>query len=267
LVAGDTYVWAVTKGTITAGAGTNSITVTWNVVGAGTVDVTETITLTGCSKAATQKAVTVNSLPVPTITGLNPVCITSTGNYTTEAGMSGYTWNISAGNVINSGSGTNTVSVTWNSSGAQTISVNYTDGNGCIAASPTIKSITVGISPSSATITPVATPLCSGADAQLQLNITGGVPPFNVIVDNGVGALVVPGFTYNYDLGTGLTVGSHGYNITSIIDACSNSFASLGTTATIVVNPLPAPVITGSATVCNGTTGSVYSTPNVVGHT
>ena len=62
-VAGHTYTWTVTGGTIVTGQGTNSITVNWTTVGAGTVSVTETITATGCN-AADIKTVTVNPKPV-----------------------------------------------------------------------------------------------------------------------------------------------------------------------------------------------------------
>jgi large repetitive protein len=65
-VAGHTYNWTVTGGTIATGQGTNTITVTWTTAGAGSVNVTETITATGCSKAAAPLAVTVNPKPVTT---------------------------------------------------------------------------------------------------------------------------------------------------------------------------------------------------------
>ncbi len=62
-VAGHTYNWTVTGGTITAGQGTNLITVTWTTAGTQTVSVTESITASGCSAPAT-KTVTVNPKPV-----------------------------------------------------------------------------------------------------------------------------------------------------------------------------------------------------------
>ncbi|MCX6317255.1 MAG: hypothetical protein NTW29_08185 [Bacteroidetes bacterium] len=64
-VAGHTYNWVVTGGTIATGQGTNTITVTWTTPGAGTVTVTETITATGCNANAV-KTVTVNPKPVTT---------------------------------------------------------------------------------------------------------------------------------------------------------------------------------------------------------
>jgi large repetitive protein len=62
-VAGHTYNWAVTGGTIATGQGTNTITVTWVTVGAGSVSITETITTGGCF-ANLIKPITVNPKPV-----------------------------------------------------------------------------------------------------------------------------------------------------------------------------------------------------------
>jgi hypothetical protein len=64
-VAGHTYNWSVTNGTIISGQGTNSITVNWTAVGAGNIGVTETITATTCS-VTVSKPVTVNAKPITT---------------------------------------------------------------------------------------------------------------------------------------------------------------------------------------------------------
>ena len=145
------YTWTVSAGgTITAGAGTKDLTVTWNTSGAQTVSVNYT-NLNSCTAAsATVKNVTVNPLPVPTITGNASACVTSTGNvYSTEAGMTGYIWSVSAGGTITGGggAGNNTVIVTWNTAGAQTVSVNYTNTNGCTAAAPIVHNVTVNALP------------------------------------------------------------------------------------------------------------------------
>jgi hypothetical protein len=64
-VAGHTYTWTVTGGTIVTGQGTNTITVNWTTAGPGSVSVTETITSSGCSGSIT-KSVTVNPKPITT---------------------------------------------------------------------------------------------------------------------------------------------------------------------------------------------------------
>lgn len=61
-IAGHTYNWVVSGGTIATGQGTNAINVVW-AAGAGSVSVTETITAGGCT-ATILKPVTVTPKPV-----------------------------------------------------------------------------------------------------------------------------------------------------------------------------------------------------------
>ncbi|TSA27959.1 MAG: hypothetical protein D4R67_05050, partial [Bacteroidetes bacterium] len=139
------YSWAVSSGgNITAGGSTNQITVTWNTAGPQTISVNYT-NANGCSASTpTVKNVTVNALPVPTITGPTPICSPSAGNiYSTEAGQNTYLWNTSIAGTIMAGAGTNQITVTWNGSGAQNVTVNYTDANGCTAANATQFDVTV----------------------------------------------------------------------------------------------------------------------------
>ena len=152
------YVWTVSSGgTITSGGGSanSSVTVTWDTPGARKVTVNYTVPATGCTaSAAKELPVTVNSLPVPSITGPASPNLNTAGNvYTTEALMSGYIWNISAGGTITGGDGTNSISVTWNTSGAQNVSVNYTNSNSCTAVSPTVYNVTVNSLPVASGIT------------------------------------------------------------------------------------------------------------------
>ena len=94
------------------------------------------------------RQITINPRPVPVIAGPTSVCLNSSGNiYTTETGMSGYSWGISGG-TINSGNGTSTVSVTWTMAGARSINVNYNNTFGCRGASPTVYNVTVNANPS-----------------------------------------------------------------------------------------------------------------------
>ena len=136
------YTWSVSSGgSITAGGtpGDNSVTVTWNTTGAKTVSVSYT-DANGCATVTpTVKNVIVNALPVPAITGPALICgIPSAGNvYSTASGMSGYSWTVSSGGSIISGAGSQSISVSWTTTGAKTVSVTYIDGNGCSPAAPT----------------------------------------------------------------------------------------------------------------------------------
>src|SRR5271157_5352051 len=63
--------------------------------------------------------------PACTITGPVTVCAGSTGNvYTTDPGLSPYTWSVTGGTITAGGTtADNTATVTWNTAGAQIISV------------------------------------------------------------------------------------------------------------------------------------------------
>ena len=151
-----------------------------------------------------------------------------------------------------------TISGTPTVSGIFNFTITLTGGCGTIT---TNGSITVGIPPDKASLTAVANPICVGTNAQLQIEITGGVPPFDVTLDNGVGTFSIPGFSYTKDLGTGLPVGLNSYNITSILDICNHSFVDLGSTAIIDVRPTPTPTISGNTTVCqDGTSPDITFT-------
>ncbi len=86
-------------------------------------------------------------LEVPTVSGPTGICNHTTGNvYTTESSKSVYIWTVPGG-TITDGSGTNAITVTWNSDGAQTVSANYTNSSGCTAASATVYDVNVKTAP------------------------------------------------------------------------------------------------------------------------
>ncbi|QSE96723.1 PKD-like domain-containing protein [Fulvivirga lutea] len=252
-VGGDTYNWTVVGGTITAGAGTNSITVTWNTAGAGSVSVVQTTTATGCFGSASQ-AVTVNAIPSPTVSGDNDVCDGNVAVYTTQAGQSNYVWSVSAGGTITSGgTGTdNTATVTWSTVGAQSVSVNYDNASGCDALSATTYNVTVNPNPVPS-ITPSATTVCVG-DA----GTTYSVP-------------AVGGDTYNWTVvGGTITAGAGTDEITVTWNTAGAGSVSVvqTTTATgcfgsasqaVTVNAIPSPTVSGDNDVCDGNV-AVYTT-------
>src|ERR1035438_5885955 len=140
------YTWTLpTGGTITSGANTNSITVGYSLSAvSGNVTV---YAYNACGNGPVSTLpITVNPLPVPTITGHSSGCVNSTGNvYTTQSGMTNYLWAVSTGGTVTAGGGTtnNTVTVTWNTAGAQTVKVNYTNSNGCTATAQTVYNVTI----------------------------------------------------------------------------------------------------------------------------
>jgi hypothetical protein len=134
-------------------------------ISAGTVNLSITTNIPSgtCPAASDNMTITILPRPVPVIGGPSSVCNGSTGNvYSTVSGMSNYVWAISAGGSITAGGSVldNTVTVSWNTSGPRTVSVNYTGVNGCSAATPTIYTVTVNALPS-ANISYSGSPFCA----------------------------------------------------------------------------------------------------------
>jgi hypothetical protein len=255
------YVWTVSAGgSVTAGGGTanNTVTVTWNTVGAQTVSVNYN-NANGCAGLTPAVYnVTVNALPVPTISGPSPACTNVPAVYTTQAGMTGYAWTVSAGGSITTGSGTSSITVNWTTAGAQTVSVNYNNSNGCSAVSPVSYPVTVN-----ATTVPV---------------ITG---PSNVCVNSGYATYTTQSAmtAYNWIVSSGGTI-SYGAGTNSIMvtwtqtgaqwvsvnfmnpSGCSSA-SPTQFNVTISADPGPAGSITGTATVCAGAQGVAYSTATI----
>ncbi len=253
------YTWTITGGTITAGLGTYSVTVTWYTGGAQTLSVNYN-NLNGCpALTPTVYNVTVNPSPVPTITGPNNLCASSgSSTYTTQTGFSNYSWTVSSGGTINSGQSTNTLIVTWNVAGAQTVSVNYTNANGCSALTPTVYPVTVNPLPNPAgTITGTPT-VCAGASS-----VAYSVSP----ITNAIAYVwtLPPGATIASGNGTNSISVDFANNATSgSITVNGNNLCGNGNPSppfNVTVNPLPDPAgtITGDASVCIGASGVMYS--------
>jgi hypothetical protein len=207
-----------------------------------------------CVTTSAGAVLTVNPLPVPTITGPASVCIGSTGNvYTTEPGMTNYIWVVSAGGTITAGglSGNNTVTVTWTLGGARSVRVNYTNGNNCTAVAPTVFNVAVGTLPTTASLTGSGDE-CFGAASTLSSVITGGAPPYTLVI---AGDVVSPVNGYysgdNINLGV-LAIGTHIFTLTSVTDACLTTIYP-GVTHTINIFPVPLGGTIGSnQTICYG---------------
>ena len=249
------YIWTVTGGTITAGGGTNSITVNWTTVGANTVCVNYNSAL-GCPAISPAcYNVTVNPLPVPTISGPNPACTNLPGIvYTTQAGMTSYVWSTSLGGQITGGNNTNAITVLWTAAGAQSVSVNYTNANGCIAAAPTVYPVTIN-----ATTIPTITG---------STNLCANSGYYNYTTQTGMtnySWTVSPGGSIGYGQGTNTLQVVWPFAgpqfVTVTFTNPSGCSPAAPTVLSVTVNPLPDPAggISGSLTVCAGATGIAYS--------
>jgi small neutral amino acid transporter SnatA (MarC family) len=255
------YIWSVSSGgTITAGGTltSSSVTVTWNTAGSQTVTVNYT-NANGCTALVpVVYNITVNPLPTPTIAGPTSVCATSTGNvYTSQTGMTNYIWSVSSGGTITAGgfSTSSSVTVTWNTTGSQSVSVNYTNANGCTALTPTVYNITVNPLPTPTITGP--TSVCSTSTGNVYTTQAGMT---NYIWSVSSGGMITAGgtATSNTVTVTWNTTGSQSVNVNyTNANGCT---APVATTYNVIVNPRPVPTITGPTPVCVGSTGNVYAT-------
>ena len=241
-----TFVWSYsgTGATIT-GSG-NSVTVSFSSSAtSGNLSVTAS-NLCGTS-IARSIAITVNITPVPTITGLNTVCAGTSGVvYTTEPGMTQYQWIVSpGGTIITGGTNTdNTVTVTWNTAGSQTVSVNYSNGN-CSAVTPTLYPVTVNTIPATPVANVTQQPTCDAPSGTV--TVTSPAPAAGMTYS-------IDGVTYTNTTGifTGVVPGT--YNVT-----VKNAAGCISSATAVTVNAVPGAPVAPSASVTVQPTCSVAS--------
>ncbi len=139
---GGILLWSVlaTTGTATATiVSPNSVTTAVNVNGFGTVTLRLATTSANCGTATDDALLTINPLPVTTITALATVCALSPGNTASvpNAGVGAtYNWTITGG-TITAGQGTPNITYTASATGPVTLSVTVTTAAGCSANSST----------------------------------------------------------------------------------------------------------------------------------
>ena len=254
------YNWTVSAGnTISLGAGTYSVTVCWNTPGAQTISVNYTNGNSCTAATATVKNVTVNALPIPTISGPATACAVSTGNvYVTTSGLTGYIWDIpTGGGTIMSGQGTYSVTVTWSVQGAQTIRVNYNNANGCAAATPTAFPVTVNNA-----VTPIVTgpvTACNGSTGNVYSTTAGMTNYIWQITPAGSYTITAGGTaTSNTVTITWNTIGSQTVCVDYTNGVCTAP--TPGGCLPVAVTAIPTPTITGPSAVCVNSTNNVYIT-------
>jgi len=252
------YEWTLPAGgTITAGANTNSITVSYSSSAvSGNVAVFGT-NVCG-SGAQSLLAVTVNATPVPTITGADMSCIGDSETYTTEAGMTGYVWTVSAGGTITAGAGTESITVQWNQTGAQYVTVDYTSAAGCPAAAPTMLNVSIGDLP-----TPTiagSNMMCVGSGNHLYTT-EGGFSGYTWTVSSG-GTIVSGQGTYQIEV-TWTVPGSQSVSINYENAFGCSAPSPTSMSITVLALPAPAGTITGTAELCEGTLSVAYSVDEI----
>ncbi|MBK6641647.1 MAG: hypothetical protein IPG39_10615 [Bacteroidetes bacterium] len=107
--------------------------------------------------------------------------------------------------------------------------------------------------------------ICAGSIANISIAITGGVSPYEVVINDGVSDS-----TYtNYVSGSDITVSPDSstiYTIVSVTDAGNNVGTGNSGTATIIVNQLPVVTISGPAFICQGDSAMLIAQPGFVSY-
>ncbi len=252
---------------LTINATTGAITP--NTSSPGTYTVTYTVAAGGGCPAVTATApVTITPLLSPTINCGTSTTSSVTFNWTAVAGATGYTvsYQINAGAPVNIGAIGNvlTYSVTGLSGGDNvSITVTPTGGaGGCFTAASTT-CIATTCTPPTASIS-YADPFCASITAPQPVTLTGTgtftggtySAPAGLTINTTTGAITPSSSTPGI------------YTVTYTIAATGGCPAVIAT-ASVTINPLPTPVVTGPSPVCVSATGvtSTYTTANVAGHT
>ncbi|KIA85152.1 PKD-like domain-containing protein [Flavobacterium sp. AED] len=270
-----TYTWTVPTGwSITAGTGTNSITVTSGSAGQnGTISVTAE---NSCgTNAARTLAVTVSPATPATpgaITGTVTQCPALTGQIYSIAAVTNattYTWTVPTGWSITAGAGTNSITVTSGSAG-QNGNITVTAGNSC--GTSTANSLAVTISPA----TP-ATPGVISGTSPVCPSITGLTYNISAVANATTYTWTVPtGWSITAGTGTNsitVTSGTAGQNGNISVTAGNSCGTSPAKTLAVTVSPAtPATpgAISGSTEQCISKSGLIYSitaVPNATSYT
>ncbi len=257
------YTWTATgSGTVTAGQGTNTITVDF-----GGTNSNICVSAGNACNFSTPvcKTVTVSpSIPnVPgTITGPTTVCSGQTNvgySVATVATTTYYSWTVPSGATINAGQGTRSVSITF---GASSGTVCVSDSNACGMSAANCKAVTVDPSAVVGTIGTITGPtaICANATGVTYsiASVTGATTyvwtvPGGATIATGQGTETV-----TVDFGT------NGGNVcVTAANSCSTSPQKCITvTATPGIPNVPG-TITGPTTVCAGQSGIAYSVSTV----
>jgi len=246
-------------------AGTGSAINFGNKTVAGTYTIVASNVSTSATSTMSGSAIiTINPLPTVTfVNGVSSADVGSTGNvYTTQSGMSNYKWIVSTGGTITSGGGTtnNALTVTWNTTGAQSVSVNYTNSTGCTAsvAANYLVTINAAATPTAYDVTGGGS-YCSGGSGlavglsnsqiginyQLKLNGTNSGNPVA-----GTGSAI--------NFGNKTVAGTYTIVASNVSTSATSTMSG---SAIITINPLPTVTfVNGVSSADVGSTGNVYTT-------
>ncbi len=229
----DSYLWS-----------TGEITKTITVAPSATQDYGVTVTVGDC-KASSTVTVTVNALPVPTLTADDKtICVGNSTTLRAGAGYSYYVWSTGQ-------EGPNLQSIGVSPTAKTTYTVTVTDANGCTGSAQTTVDVTQVAAP---TITASATTVCAGSEVVLQSSAAKYYQWSSNVDATQQKQQTVTVYP------TQTTV----YTVTTTNKAGCQSSKDI----TINVTKLPTPKITGASNMCKGGDGvTLTATSDVDGAT
>ncbi len=233
-----TYAWSPSSGlsstTVAQPLASPSTTITY------TSTVTDAV---GCS-ASSVVTVKVRPLPLADIAGAVSVCPNTVSQYSiSDPNSNGITWGLSGGGTIQSGQGTNILSVKWTTTGTWMLNVHVVSTQGCVKDS----SISVLV------------------DASLhpQIAVQGSL----TLCQNDSLVLRAPSGYQSYKWSNGETIDSiivraSGTYTVDVTNASGCKGTSQPVTVQVLSTPKPTPTISASAmTICEGDSVILTATP------
>lgn len=246
VVTGDTYQWD--RGTTPIAGATNS---TYVATTSGNYRL-RILNTSGCTD--TSNVITVTALPLPTTTitpsGSIQICAGNSATLTTAAGAGIFTYQwYRDGSAI-----TGATNSTYAASTAGTYTVNIVNTfTGCTAATPSTGAAVISVNPKPVVNISAGGPttFCGGLNVVLTSTVTGAPAPYTYAWRNGT----TP---------TGTTTASYTANTSGTYNIIAfTAFGCSDTSNNIVVNVVPAPVVTvsasGSLTFCDGNSVTLTS--------
>lgn len=165
------------------------------------------------------------------------VCAGTTGKtyYVTAKTGSTYSWTINGGTQASGGT-TNSITIDFNSStGVDTIYVQETDSNGCLADPVSLAIVRMPLPTASIT---GATTLCHNDSAQITFSLTGTYP-LSLTYSDGSGNTTINNISSStYQFYTGVLPSTTTYSLVSVSDVLSCSSTPSGS-AVVTVLPKP----------------------------
>lgn len=259
----ESYSWTVpANATILSGQGTATISVQFPTpFTSGNVQVKSQ---TSCYTSAVKSLAVYAAPSAPSsVSGLlQGVCNGTTQTYSCPVSTTGattYNWTVPTGSVINSGQGTNSISLT--------VAASYSSGTISVAAANVcgnsgVRSVTVRSVPATpGTITGLASNLCGGGTQNYSIVAVSGATGYNWTPAAGCSILTNSGTGISMQIPSAFTTGTLAV---TAVNGCGSSPSK-----TLPLTRLPATpgTITGPTAVCPLQTGLAYSVSEITGLT